>query len=113
MAKVNLPLSDKRLRLFLEGKEDCLAEGLLVPVKKNKGKDYRRRFSAAQEEGAQHNYVPPFGGIPAPPSYYGDVPTQAWGSTTENIGKKVYITPSIMRGELRNPPTYETVYIIP
>jgi hypothetical protein len=36
VAKVNLPLSDQRLRLFLEGKEDRLEEGLLVPAKKNK-----------------------------------------------------------------------------
>jgi hypothetical protein len=35
VAKVNLPLSDGRLRLFLEGNEDWLEEGLLVPVKKN------------------------------------------------------------------------------
>jgi hypothetical protein len=34
----------------------------------------------AQEGGAQQNYVPPFGGTPAPPSYYSDVPMQAWGS---------------------------------
>jgi hypothetical protein len=34
----------------------------------------------AQEGGAQQNYVPPFGGIPVPPSYYGGVPMQAWGS---------------------------------
>jgi hypothetical protein len=34
----------------------------------------------AQEGGAQQNYVPPFGGIPASPSYYGDVPMQTWGS---------------------------------
>jgi hypothetical protein len=34
VAKVNLPLPDRRLRLFLEGKEDWLEEGLLVPVKK-------------------------------------------------------------------------------
>jgi hypothetical protein len=34
MAKVNLPLSEGRLRLFLEGKEDWLEEGLLVLVKK-------------------------------------------------------------------------------
>jgi hypothetical protein len=34
----------------------------------------------AQEGGAQQNYVPPLGGIPAPPSYYGGVPMQAWGS---------------------------------
>jgi hypothetical protein len=36
VAKINLPLSDGRLRLFLEGKEDSLDEGLLVLVKKNK-----------------------------------------------------------------------------
>jgi hypothetical protein len=36
MAKVNLPLPDPRLRLFIEGKEDWLEEGLLVPAKKNK-----------------------------------------------------------------------------
>jgi hypothetical protein len=36
VAKVNLPLSDGRLSLFLEGKEDWLEEGLLVPAKKNK-----------------------------------------------------------------------------
>jgi hypothetical protein len=34
----------------------------------------------SQEEGAQQNYVPPFGEIPAPLSYYGGVPMQAWGS---------------------------------
>jgi hypothetical protein len=33
-ATVNFPLSDGRLRLFLEGKEDWLEEGLLVPAKK-------------------------------------------------------------------------------
>jgi hypothetical protein len=33
----------------------------------------------AQEGGAQQNYVPPFE-IMAPPSYYGGVPMQAWGS---------------------------------
>jgi hypothetical protein len=36
VAKVNLPLSDGRLRLFLEEKEDWLEEGLLVSAKKNK-----------------------------------------------------------------------------
>jgi hypothetical protein len=34
----------------------------------------------AQEGGAQQNYVPPFGGILVPPSYYSGVPKQAWGS---------------------------------
>jgi hypothetical protein len=32
VAKVNLPLSDERIRLFVE--EDWLEEGLLVPVEK-------------------------------------------------------------------------------
>jgi hypothetical protein len=36
VAKMNLLLSEGRLRLFLEGKEDWLEEGLLVPEKKNK-----------------------------------------------------------------------------
>jgi hypothetical protein len=35
VAKVNFPLPDGRLRLLLEGKEDWLEEGHLVPVKKN------------------------------------------------------------------------------
>jgi hypothetical protein len=33
MDKVNLPLPNGRLRLFIEGKEDWLEEGLLVPTK--------------------------------------------------------------------------------
>jgi hypothetical protein len=36
VSKVNLPLLDGRLRPFLEGKEDWLEEGLLVPAKKIK-----------------------------------------------------------------------------
>jgi hypothetical protein len=44
VAKVNFPLSEGRLRLFLEGKKDWLEEGLLVPAKKIKEKDCRRRF---------------------------------------------------------------------
>jgi hypothetical protein len=35
VAKVNLPFPDPRLRLFIQGKEDWLEEGLLVPVMKN------------------------------------------------------------------------------
>jgi hypothetical protein len=34
VAKVNLPLSDGRLRLFLEGKEDWSDEGLIVLAKR-------------------------------------------------------------------------------
>jgi hypothetical protein len=52
-----------------------------VPAKKNKnGKIIGEGSSMAQEGGAQQNFVPPFGGTPAPPIYYGDVPMQAWGS---------------------------------
>jgi hypothetical protein len=49
-------------------------------VKKNKGaRIVEESSSAAQEEGALQDYVPPFGGILAPLSYYGGVPMQAWG----------------------------------
>jgi hypothetical protein len=34
VAKLNLPLSEGRVRLFLEGKKDWLKEGLLVLAKK-------------------------------------------------------------------------------
>jgi hypothetical protein len=81
VAKVNLPLLDPRLRLFIEGKEDWLEEGILVPAKKNKrGRIIEEGSSSAQEGGAKQNYVPPFGGIPAPQSYYGGPTIQAWGS---------------------------------
>jgi hypothetical protein len=72
VAKVNLPLPDPRLRLFTQGREDWLEEGLLVPVKKNKrGRIVEKGSSSTQAGGAQQNYVPPFGGIPTPPNYYG------------------------------------------
>jgi hypothetical protein len=81
LAKVNLPLSKGRLRLFLEGKKHWLEEGLIVPAEKNKrGRIIGEGSPTAQEGGAQQNYVPPFGGVPAPPSYYTGVPNQAWGS---------------------------------
>jgi hypothetical protein len=54
VAKVNLPLADGRLRLFIQGKEDWLEEGLLVPARKNKrGRIVEEGSSAAQEGGAQ------------------------------------------------------------
>jgi hypothetical protein len=54
VAKVNLPLPDGRLRLFLEGKEDWLEEGLLMPAKKKnkRGRIIREDSSTAQEGGA-------------------------------------------------------------
>jgi hypothetical protein len=80
VAKVNLPLLDARLRLFIQGREDWLEEGLLVPAKKNKrGRIVEEGSSSAQAGGAQPNVVPPFGGIPTPPSYYGGPQMQAWG----------------------------------
>jgi hypothetical protein len=81
VAKVNLHLPDPRLRLFIQGKEDWLEEGLLVPARKNKrGRIVEEGSSWAQEGGAQQNYVPPFGGIPTLPSHYGGPSMQAWGS---------------------------------
>jgi hypothetical protein len=62
LAKMNLPLLDPRLRLFIQGKEDWLEEGLLVPARKNKrGRIVEEGSSSAQEGSAQQNYVPPFG----------------------------------------------------
>jgi hypothetical protein len=82
VAKVNLPLSDGKLRIFLEGKEDWLEEGLLVPAKKKnkRGRIIGEGSSRVQGGGAQQNYVSPFVRIPAPLSCYGCVPMQAWGS---------------------------------
>jgi hypothetical protein len=80
VSKVKFPLPDARLRLFIQGKEDWLEEGLLEPAKKNKrGRIIEEGSSADQERSAQQNYVPPFGGIPTPLSYYGGAPMQAWG----------------------------------
>jgi hypothetical protein len=80
VVKVNLPLPDASLRLFIQGREDWLEEGLLVPTKKNKrGRIVEEGSSSAQVGSAQPNVVPPFGGIPTPPSYYGGPQMQAWG----------------------------------
>jgi hypothetical protein len=60
---------------LVRGRTSCAGE------EKNKsGRIIGEGSSTAQEGGAQQNYVPPFVGIPAPPSYYGGVPMQAWGS---------------------------------
>jgi hypothetical protein len=52
----------------------------------------------AQEGGAQQSYVPPFGGIPAPPSYYGGVPMQAWGSGAA-IPPPNFVVPNVASAE--------------
>jgi hypothetical protein len=99
VAKVNLPLSDPRLRLFIQGKENWLEEGLLVLAKKNKrGRIVEEGFSSAQEGGAQQNYVPPFGGIPTPPSYYGGPTMQAWGSGP-SMPPQNYVVPNVTFAE--------------
>jgi hypothetical protein len=68
-------------------------------VKKNKKrKIIGEGFSMAQEGGAQQNYVPPFGGIPAPPSYYGGVPMQAWGSGAA-IPQQNFVVPNVAFAE--------------
>jgi hypothetical protein len=81
VAKVNLPLPDPRFGLFIQGREDWLEEGLLVPAKKNKsGRIVEEGSSSMQAGGAQPNYVPPFGKISTPPNYYGGPTMEAWGS---------------------------------
>jgi hypothetical protein len=79
VAKVNLPLPDGRLDFFFLGKRrsvrgrtSCASE-----EKNNRGRIIGEGSSMAQEGGPQQNYVPLFGGIPAPPSYYSGVPMQA------------------------------------
>jgi hypothetical protein len=42
--------------------------------------------------------VPPFGGIQAPPSYYGGVPMQAWGSGTA-IPPPIFAVPNVAFAE--------------
>jgi hypothetical protein len=99
VAKVHLPFPDPRLRLFIQGKEDWLEEGLLVPTKKNKrGRIVEEGSSSAQEGGAQPNYVPPFGGIPILPSYYGGPPMQAWGSGAP-LPPQNYVVPNVTFAE--------------
>jgi hypothetical protein len=99
VANVNLPIQDARLRLFIQGKVDWLEQGLLVPARKNKrGRIVEEGSSAAQEEGAQQNYVPPYGGIPTPPSYYGGPPMQAWGSCAA-IPPPNYVVPNVAFAE--------------
>jgi hypothetical protein len=75
VAKVNLPLSRGERRL-VRGRTSCVGE-----EKTNKrGRIIGEGSFTAQEGGAQQNYAPPFGGVPASPSYHGGEPMQALGS---------------------------------
>jgi hypothetical protein len=94
LATVNLPLPDARIRFFIEGREDWLEEGLLVPARKNKrGRIVEEGTLSAQASGAQPN-VPPFGGIPPPPSYYGGPQEQAWGGGAP-VPPPNYVVPNV------------------
>jgi hypothetical protein len=70
---------------LVRGRTPCACE-----EKNKRGRIIGEVSSMAQEGDAQQNYVPPFGGIPAPPNYYGGVPMQAWGSGAA-------ITPPVLR----------------
>jgi hypothetical protein len=95
VAKVNLPLPDARLRLFIQGREDWLEEGLLVLAKKNKrGRIIEEGSSSAQAGSAQPNVVPPFGGIPPPPNYYRWPQTQAWGGVVHRYPHQIMWCPT-------------------
>jgi hypothetical protein len=80
-------------------KEDWLEEGILVPAQKNKrGRIIEEGSSSAQEGGAQQIYVPPFGGIPTPLSYYGGPTMQAWGSGL-SMPPQNYVVPNVTFAE--------------
>jgi hypothetical protein len=54
--------------------------------------------SSAQEGDAQQNYVPPYGGTPTLPSYYGGPPMQAWGSGAA-MPPQNYVVPNVTFAE--------------
>jgi hypothetical protein len=70
-----------------------------VLARKNKrGRLVEEGSSSTQEEGTQQNYVPPYGGIPTSPSYYGGPPMQAWGSGAA-MPPQNYVVPNVTFAE--------------
>jgi hypothetical protein len=100
VAKVNLPLPDPRLILDSSFKRGRLVGGRTPCAGKEekRGRIVEEGSSSSQEGGAQQNYVPPFGGIPTPPSYYGGTPMQAWGSGAA-MPPQNYVVPNVTFAE--------------
>jgi hypothetical protein len=99
LATMNLPLPDARLSLFIQGREDWLEEGLLVPARKNKrGRIVEEGSSSAQAGSVQPNVAPPFGGIPTPPNYYGGPQEKAWGGGAP-VPPPNYVVPNVTFAE--------------
>jgi hypothetical protein len=95
LATVNLPIPDVRLRLFIQGREDWLEEGLLVPARKNKrGRIVEEGSTSAQAGSAQSNVAPTFNRIPPPPSYYGGPQDQAWGGGVHRYPHQIMWCPT-------------------
>jgi apolipoprotein N-acyltransferase len=69
-----------------------------VPARKNKRGRIVEESSSAEEGGAQQNYVPPFGGIPTLPNYYGGPSMQAWGSGAA-MPPQNYVVPNLTFAE--------------
>jgi hypothetical protein len=86
-----------------------------VPEKKNKrGRIIEEGSSSAQEGDAQQNYVPPFGGIPSPLSYYGGPTMQAWGGGLA-MPPQNYMVPNVTFAEpyTQYPQPQQSMAIIP
>jgi hypothetical protein len=75
-----------------------------------RGRIIGESFSTTKEGGVQQNYVPQFGGIPALPSYYGDVPMQAWGSGAAMPSTKFCGTQHSLCGSICTPSSTTTKY---
>jgi hypothetical protein len=74
------------------GRTPCTAR------KNKRGRIVGEGSSSAQEGAVQQNYVPPFGGIPTPPSYYRGPSMQAWGSGAV-VPPQNYVVPNVTFAE--------------